>query len=428
MARYRARWLPRWVVIHEHGSQLARLSARESVRRECMSKLPLVESHRKATEQCTYCPKLCRSACPVSNAEPREVLIPWGKMMMTGLAHRGEQALNEPVAQLAWACSGCGGCQAFCEHKTPVAETLLEARHGYFQQGLAPKSARQVIEHFTNHLRRTARAIDRLSVPEHTAPHGAPLLLGCAYARALPEEAADAIRAVHLLSGRSVRLLRGCCGQPLRDAGDLVGAARALDELRSELRGEQEVLVLDPGCARRLRETPPSATPSRTTSTVRPLQVRTVVELVFSHLGTLRLAPRGPRETRYHDPCHLGRGLGLYAEPRAILERVLGAAPKEFLFHHESSACSGAGGLLPRTFRQTSRVIAHTRVQESNERGGGPIVTACASSLLAFRRAGADASDLISWVARSLQEEPPTGSAQLFWGSVRPSSSRRAAS
>ena len=38
--------------------------------------------HGRNARACVFCPKLCRSACPVSNAEPRETVTPWGKMSM----------------------------------------------------------------------------------------------------------------------------------------------------------------------------------------------------------------------------------------------------------------------------------------------------------------------------------------------------------
>jgi len=56
---------------------------------------------------------------------------------------------------------------------------------------------------------------------------------------------------------------------------------------------------------------------------------------------------------------------------------------------------------------ETARAIAAARQREHASLGGGEIVTACASSLLALRKAGdARVSDLVSWVARAV---PPLG-------------------
>jgi Fe-S oxidoreductase len=115
-------------------------------------------------------------------------------------------------------------------------------------------------------------------------------------------------------------------------------------------------------------------------------------------------ASAGPVESRpirYHDPCLLGRGLGVYDAPRAVLTRALGRAPEEFDARRERGHCSGAGGLLPATMPDAARAITRARVDEHAAEGGGSIVTACASSLLAFRRK-TEASDLVSVLARSV--------------------------
>jgi hypothetical protein len=46
--------------------------------------------------------------------------------------------------------------------------------------------------------------------------------------------------------------------------------------------------------------------------------------------------------------------------------------------------------------------MAEARVADHREQGGGQLVTGCAQSLRRFRRAGEDAVDLVSLVARAL--------------------------
>ena len=101
-------------------------------------RLTMLDERRAALETCGYCPKLCRGACPVSETEASEALIPWGKMSMTWYAARGDLAPDKDVAALPWACTGCFGCRDRCEHQNPVAETLRAARAEYRKLGLAP--------------------------------------------------------------------------------------------------------------------------------------------------------------------------------------------------------------------------------------------------------------------------------------------------
>src|SRR5579872_2051494 len=95
-----------------------------------MRVLPQLEERRGELETCVFCPKLCRSACPVSNAEPRETITPWGKMSMAYFVAQGDVATTEAFAQPAWACTGCFACRESCDHRNDVSGTLQAVRAG----------------------------------------------------------------------------------------------------------------------------------------------------------------------------------------------------------------------------------------------------------------------------------------------------------
>src|SRR5580698_3720910 len=116
-----------------------------------MHKLPLLEPARSKLETCVFCPKLCRSACPVSNAEPRETLTPWGKMSAAYFAARADVELSEAFARPAWACTGCFGCRSSCDHKNDVAGTLLDARAALIDERLGPEGAHRAVAGFRSH-------------------------------------------------------------------------------------------------------------------------------------------------------------------------------------------------------------------------------------------------------------------------------------
>ena len=105
---------------------------------------------------------------------------------------------------------------------------------------------------------------------------------------------------------------------------------------------------------------------------------------------------------RFHDPCALGRGLSEYEAPRLVLARALGRSPDEFEAQRAGAECSGGGGLLPISMPETSARIADLRLAAHEQRGGGVLVTACASSLRRFRAQGSPAMDIASVVEASL--------------------------
>ena len=93
-----------------------------------LKRLPQLEPRKATFERCVFCPKLCRSACPVSNAEPRETVTPWGKMSMSYFVANESVPLEAAYAKPAWACTGCFGCREHCDHKNDVTGTLFAAR------------------------------------------------------------------------------------------------------------------------------------------------------------------------------------------------------------------------------------------------------------------------------------------------------------
>ncbi len=363
-----------------------------------MRQLPTLEGSRTALETCTFCPKLCRTACPVSNADASETLTPWGKMSTAYFAAHGDVPLSASFARTSLACTGCHACRGMCDHGNDVAGTLLATRAALASQGALPE-ATQVAARFPDHAVRTAAAVAALGSshgPDVRPDAATALLIGCTYARSLTPEAHNAVSAVAALTGEPVALIPACCGLPLLLAGDVAAFRRQADAFARSVSRHPRLVVVDPGCAVALRLRYPEFGVG-----LAP-EILLFVDVAARGLAKLT-PPRRPVAVRYHDPCQLGRGLGAYEAPRRVLAHVTGRAPDEFVAHGSFAACSGGGGLLPVTMPGTARRIAAMRQDDHAAAGGGEIVTACASSLRSLRAAGpAPVTDLVTWVARAV--------------------------
>jgi Fe-S oxidoreductase len=362
-----------------------------------LKKLPMLEARRDALEKCVYCPKLCRSACPVSNAEPKETLIPWGKMSMAYFVGNESVPAEPSYGAPAWACTGCFACRESCDHENDVAGTLLVARAGLVRESLAPAAATRAIAAFEQ---RAAAHSERVRAQLGSVSAKTALLVGCEYHRNAPEVARDAYEAARALAGGDVEPIDVCCGLPLLLAGDGPGFARQAESFARRVAEKDRLIVTDAGCALALKVRYPEASVA-----VAP-RVELLVELAAGQLSSLRTVGDGGIPVRYHDPCQLGRGLGVYEQPRAVLTRLLGRPPDEMARGRERAVCSGAGGLLPVTMPEASRVIAHERVAEHERAGGGRVVTACASSLRSFRKqTNGAADDIATFIARGTKAQ-----------------------
>lgn len=78
----------------------------------------------------------------------------------------------------------------------------------------------------------------------------------------------------------------------------------------------------------------------------------------------------------YHDPCFLGRGLGIYEAPRQVLGYLDGVTLVEMRRNREQSFCCGARS-LGNYFDGFSEETAKTRIREFLDTRADVLITAC---------------------------------------------------
>ena len=89
----------------------------------------------------------------------------------------------------------------------------------------------------------------------------------------------------------------------------------------------------------------------------------------------LKLKPF-PKRITYHDPCHLGRHLKIYDEPRKVISMIPEAKYVELTESKESARCCGGGGGVRAADPKAAQRIASRRVRAASE-VADLIVTAC---------------------------------------------------
>lgn len=346
-------------------------------------RLPILDLYKNEHTYCAYCPKLCRFSCPVSTAEGRETTTPWGKM--TALHHVAGGALPaDPAYAATWyACTGCERCTEFCAHGNEVSFALSDARGEAFRLGVAPKEANEVqAKHGAREARMVAEA--RTLFGEYAPPSNdfdVVYVPGCTAIVQAPESAVAGLEVAQALTAARARVKANrCCGLPLLDAGDREGFYKAADAFLRELPQEGTAIFQDPGCLHALRVVAREIWATETTALVHLTEVAaTSLERFKSNSSEL---------VRYHDACRLGRGLGVYEAPRKILTHITGQPPLEFAQNRAHSECSGAGGQLPRIYKNTSKLIAEERIAEHQRSTKAVLTTACPASARAFQRNG----------------------------------------
>ena len=77
----------------------------------------------------------------------------------------------------------------------------------------------------------------------------------------------------------------------------------------------------------------------------------------------------------YHDPCRLGRQIGLYEEPRNLIKDVEGVELVEMEHHGEDGLCCGVSSMM--ACNENSRTIRLERFEEVKATGADVMLTSC---------------------------------------------------
>ncbi|MHA1147911.1 MAG: (Fe-S)-binding protein [Promethearchaeota archaeon] len=79
----------------------------------------------------------------------------------------------------------------------------------------------------------------------------------------------------------------------------------------------------------------------------------------------------------YHDPCHLGRHVGVYEIPREILKAIPGLKFVEMKRNRNHSWCCGAGGGVKIGYPDWAVDISKDRLEEAKETGASVLSSMC---------------------------------------------------
>ena len=173
-----------------------------------------------------------------------------------------------------------------------------------------------------------------------------------------------------------------CCGRPLMLAGKTSAAQETI--------AANKKMILESGCRTLVLSCPICYKIFKEEYGLKGIEVQHYTQY-FKRLadeGRLKLNAGG-ESIVYHDPCELGRGCGVYAEPRNVLSHV-GTLVKAGKEGDESVCCGGSLGSLTLDARDRAKItessLANLVVNKPQT-----IVTACPLCLMTFSGPALDA-------------------------------------
>jgi Fe-S oxidoreductase len=280
--------------------------------------------------------------------------------------------MREGVEDGLFLCTTCGLCGEVCPVGIDAGKRLKDLR------GLSLRSPEVSSE--LEEVTQLHATIDRFGTP-YAEMERAPfpslkkkgpvvLYIGCV---GLTTEAESAVRVIELLQRLGVDFTvidEVCCEAVKGDTGSSPNPERLRQNIdRIKDVGGREVLFLCPTCLKTFLEYD-EKNPAG-------LVFETLLAYLNQHFSFT--SSGGDSETvTYHDPCHLGRGLGSFDGARDLLKGA-GTLFVEMEHHHRESLCCGAGGGVRGFYPKFSRDIARRRVKEAEEVKAEILLTDCLS-------------------------------------------------
>lgn len=176
-----------------------------------------------------------------------------------------------------------------------------------------------------------------------------------------------------------------CCGYPLYVTGYEKGLEELINhniELVKES-GAKRVIFSCPSCYLMWKEFY-----SRKIPNIKLLhEVEILKELVSRRkikLGKLDM------KVTYHDPCDLGRKLGVFDVPREVIRSIPGIDFVELPHNRRDSRCCGGGGVVEAFNGSLPAKVAMLTLKEADELGVDALITACVQCKRTFLKAKRD--------------------------------------
>lgn len=370
---------------------------------------------------CLECGK-CTSICPVARRDGASPRLLVDKALWGGV----NELLKD---EFLWDCLTCASCTIRCPSNVAFIEFVRDVRRLAREEGQEGLCAHgEVIQVWMRLMARgelRQKRLDWLEGDLRLSPRSDTIyFVGCLpYYDALfgelgmrgGELARSVVRILnHLGLEPQVLADERCCGHDLLWAGDEEGFRR-LAELNLALfqdSGARRIITACPECARTLKVDYPAY------GFDHGMEVLHLAEFLAQALEAgERTLGRMEGKVTYHDPCRLGRHLGVYQEPRKVLA-ALGLELVEMAHSGPGALCCGTS--LWTNCGSISRAIQADRLREAEETGARLLVTACPKCQIHLRcalkdrepgpRPDIEICDLAVLVARSLESEVRAGS------------------
>lgn len=353
-----------------------------------------VDNEILACIQCGF----CRAGCPTFGETTLESLNAKGRITLAYNMLMGELEPSEDLAKRLYQCMLCLNCKAVCPAQVNVSDIVRSARVRLAEKGYLPEVFKPVLAAMIDSanplMADPAKRAD--SYPENskeaTPESEAILHLGCVTSfqdvKIIP-----AVMKILDNAGVNYGALGGeesCCGYLAYLVGDMETFKKAIDMYKERISrySPKSLITSCAGCLKTFRDLYPKYGGGNGYEVLHAVEV--MEKLVNDGKLTFKDDSK-PMKVVYHDPCDMGRHMGVYEPPRNVIKALPGIELVEFAQNRAQAKCCGGGGGMKGFDNEMAGDIGYKRLLSAIDLGADAIVSACPSCKGTFNQAAARA-------------------------------------
>ena len=390
-----------------------------------------INRFKEDLDKCTKC-GFCMGNCPVYREEKVESSVARGKIMLIRSLLSGELEVTDEMAEQLNRCTLCMTCEENCPAGTHVPSIVTAARadkvkrkgvpfpynfifrwllprrklFGYvvrfasWFQGIFLPKTQGTIRHLSlfltalgkgRHIPQIAPKFLRQSVPEVNKPpagvetkYTVGYFTGCMTDFVFPELGE---KIISFLNRNGVEVImpkgQGCCGAPVfLGAGDFNTGRRMADTNVKVFKDLDYVITDCATCASAMKDYVKFLADTEERKQQYTEFAGKIKDITEFLVDILKLPPSAYRVAQefkgktvtWHEPCHLGRYMGVKEQPRQILKSL---PDIKYVEMPDADRCCGMAGTFSVYFYDLSKKIADKKAAAIRSTGADVVVTDC---------------------------------------------------
>ncbi|MFX0007097.1 MAG: (Fe-S)-binding protein [Promethearchaeota archaeon] len=337
--------------------------------------------------RCGYCKfteDFSEFNCPSYKKHKFETYSTGGRLWLIYGILSGEIKWNEGIVNAIYACSTCGNCTENCrfdKFKDFLVDFIEAGRALAVENGVCPEKQKVLLERTEDPQFYNPYAEPNSDNTELKRKYNLPdeaewvYFIGCTSNYRQKELRDATIRFLKKTNINFTLVDEHCCCSPLLRTGQTKSVKDFMNYNINLINrtGAEKVITSCAGCYRTIKKDWVKLGADF------GFEVYHTVELIKKLLDEERISINSEfqKTVTYHDPCHLGRHMGMYEIPREIYKTIPGINLVEMRRNRENAWCCGAGGGVKIGYPEWSVEVSKERLEEAKETGASVISSIC---------------------------------------------------